>query len=371
MHKLNTLSNDTNSTENTATAEGAQNTQTVSECGDNVVVAPEAEQQTDTVQADAADSNDAAPKQSDESAPEWQFHELAELFPRLSDEEMEDLGADIEKNGLVEPVTMYQGKVLDGRNRVTACLKRGIEIETVEYDGDTPLAFVISKNARRRHLSVSQRAILADKLANMKPGERKNAKQANLPISEGVETKEVASQVAAVSQDEAAKMMGVSPRLVRHVAKLRREAPELIEQVELGKMTINAALSKLPRNKRTRGKSDRSQADAKNECAPTAEPEVEPTDIKDQAETGPEDAENAQQIKGEGDKANAPSENKISPDALVAELKQALALQVDSPERSDAITKAITALIRDCFPKDTVRQEFLKGLQAELVGPEL
>lgn len=186
------------------------------------------------------------PEQSGEdaganTASELEFHEYANIFPMLSDEELEELSADIKENGLNDPVTLYQGKVLDGRNRTRACEMAGIEPVTTEFEDGDPLAFVISKNTKRRHLSVSQRAMAAEKLANLKKGEHKNPKQENLPISDN-------KKKAAIAQEEAAKVMNISSRQVRSAAKLRRDAtdrPELIDEVEQGKKTVHAALHEL------------------------------------------------------------------------------------------------------------------------------
>ena len=173
------------------------------------------------------------------------FHELANIFPLLSEEELAELRADIEKNGLTDPITLYEGKVLDGRNRATACEMAGITPTTIEYTGDDPVAFVLSKNIHRRHLTESQRAMAAEKLANIQQGGHKKVKPANLPVSEGQGNQGVTTQDCAVSQREAAKMLNVSERQVRNAAKLRREAsPEAIKQVERGEKTIHAALPK-------------------------------------------------------------------------------------------------------------------------------
>jgi len=175
-----------------------------------------------------------------------EFHELANIFPMLGDEELAELCADIEKNGLAEPIIVYEGKILDGRHRATACQTLGIEPDTIGYIGNDPVAFVLSKNLHRRHLTESQRAMVADKLANLPPHRpvEKN-KSANLPTyPPNTENKEVATQGSAISQPVAAKMLNVSERQVRNAAKLRREAsPEVIEQVERGEKTIHAALS--------------------------------------------------------------------------------------------------------------------------------
>ena len=174
------------------------------------------------------------------------FHELANIFPMLGEEELKELCADMEKNGLTDPIIVYEGKVLDGRNRATACEMLGIKPKTVEYTGNDPLAFVLSKNLHRRHLNESQRAVIAATLATMRQGER-----TDLPTfgkfaegSQDIETKEVTAQNCAISQQTAAKMLNVSERQVRNATKLRKEAaPEVIQQVKEGKKSLHAALS--------------------------------------------------------------------------------------------------------------------------------
>jgi hypothetical protein len=64
-------------------------------------------------------------------APELEFHPIAEIFPMLDDESVgfKALVEDIKANGLKEPVWRYEGKVIDGRNRVRACKAAGVEIK--------------------------------------------------------------------------------------------------------------------------------------------------------------------------------------------------------------------------------------------------
>ncbi len=88
-------------------------------------------------------------------------HEIANLFPMMSPDEFVDLKEDIKARGLLEPVVLHEGKILDGRNRFKACQEVGVAIQFVDYAGDDPLGDVISWNLKRRHLSSSQRAIYA------------------------------------------------------------------------------------------------------------------------------------------------------------------------------------------------------------------
>ena len=74
--------------------------------------------------------------------------------------------ASIAAIGLREPIWIYLGKVIDGRNRLRACTELGIPPATREWDGRGSLVtFVISLNLHRRHLKEPQRAMVAAQLA--------------------------------------------------------------------------------------------------------------------------------------------------------------------------------------------------------------
>jgi hypothetical protein len=102
------------------------------------------------------------------------FHPLADLFPLMEGTEFANLVADIR---LRQAIVLHEGMILDGRNRDRACREVGLPIHPVLYDGDDPLAFVISQNLYRRHLNESQRAMIAAKLGNM-PAHRPASKSA-------------------------------------------------------------------------------------------------------------------------------------------------------------------------------------------------
>ena len=91
----------------------------------------------------------------------FEYHNLANLFPFMSPGEFQLLCDDISKNGLLNPIILFEGKILDGRNRHRACSSLGIEPTYKEFNGTDPFSFVVSQNLHRRHLSNSQRACLA------------------------------------------------------------------------------------------------------------------------------------------------------------------------------------------------------------------
>src|SRR5262249_23359378 len=89
----------------------------------------------------------------------------------MEGEDFDDLVADIKANGQHEPIVLYDGMILDGRNRYRACLAAGVAPDFINSDGwiDDPAAFVISANIHRRHLSAEEKRDLIAKLITARP----------------------------------------------------------------------------------------------------------------------------------------------------------------------------------------------------------
>lgn len=156
------------------------------------------------------------------------FHRIANLFPLLEGEEFDALVKDIAEQGVLEPVWLYEGQILDGRNRWRASQAAGVECPSREYVGTDPVGFVISLNLKRRHLNTSQRAMIAARLVTMTQGRQPN-KGPNSAITE-------------VSQRNAANILNVGRTSVREAAKLQSAAPEgVLSAVERGEITMNLA----------------------------------------------------------------------------------------------------------------------------------
>ena len=154
------------------------------------------------------------------------FHEYANLFPLIQGEALSALREDIRVYGVREPIVFLDGAILDGRNRYMCSRDLLIEYPRVEYDGDDPMGFVISHNLHRRHLSESQRALVAAKLSNMSVGQpEKNT--ANLQNT---------------SRATAAELLNVSERTVNTAKKVERDgSQELIDAVQQGGVAVSAA----------------------------------------------------------------------------------------------------------------------------------
>src|SRR5919108_3899676 len=101
---------------------------------------------------------------------EFATHPLAEIFPLIDEDSFVALKNDIAAHGLHEPIWLYEGQILDGRNRYRACRELGRDCPTRPCTGDDPLGFMLSMNLQRRHLNESQRAMVAAKIATMRRG---------------------------------------------------------------------------------------------------------------------------------------------------------------------------------------------------------
>lgn len=177
-------------------------------------------------------------------------HPAAELFPFMSDEELAELAADIRAHGLLEPIVLLGGLVLDGRNRLRACEAAGVEPRFVEWDGSgDPAVWVISKNLKRRHLDTSQRGMVALKLVGYYAAAAKDRHRDGSRI--GGEGGKVPADLREPSQTpkhertataDAARELNVSPRTVEHAATVfERGVPELVAAVERGAVAVSAA----------------------------------------------------------------------------------------------------------------------------------
>lgn len=160
----------------------------------------------------------------------YTIHPAAMLFPEMEGDQWNKFVVDIRDNGQLEPIIVHDGKVIDGRNRLRACRWLKIEPKVRQYQGreEDILSHVMSLNLARRHLTESQRAMMASKVANMRSGARTDLQpKANLPE---------------VSNTQAAKLLNVSERSVKTAKQVvAKGQPEVAAAVESGKISLNEA----------------------------------------------------------------------------------------------------------------------------------
>lgn len=165
-----------------------------------------------------------------ESSMDLQFHEIANIFPMMDHDRFMELVDDIKKNGLVDAIDTYEGKILDGRNRYKACLIADVKPRVYAYDGDDPLGYVLSKNLHRRHMDESQRAMVGANIANLSNGgDRKSDQSANL-------------QTDQVTVAQAAEAVNVGVRSVASAKKVKADGDESLQKAVVnGDLAVSTA----------------------------------------------------------------------------------------------------------------------------------
>src|SRR5262249_14697824 len=173
----------------------------------------------------------------------YDFHPLADLFPMLEDKSaaFEALVDDIRERRQQEPVWLYEGKILDGRNRYLACQRLGREIQVKDFTGDDPIGFVLSANLHRRHLNESQRAMVAAKLTSLAVGANQHTKGQGTSI------------------DVASKLLNVGRAFIDRARKVLAAGDvKLVAAVEQGQVSVSAAANQTADKKK--GKSNKSKS---------------------------------------------------------------------------------------------------------------
>ena len=156
---------------------------------------------------------------------------------------------DIKAKGLLRPIILYEGKILDGRNRYLACQIAGVEPRFVQWSGKgSPLQWVISENLVRRHLTSSQRAVVAHDLLPLLEKEAKDRQR--LSAGRG---KKVCNNLHTLtengrSREAAAKITKTNHTYVQAVKTIDAQAPELLDRIRSGVLKVPdaARLARLP-----------------------------------------------------------------------------------------------------------------------------
>jgi 16S rRNA G966 N2-methylase RsmD len=178
-------------------------------------------------------------------------HPAAELFPLLGDDELRELADDVKAHGLHEAVWLYRDTgrgimLLDGRNRWRACEMAGAECRTRYYDGTDPIAFSLSLNMKRRHLTAGQKAFTALEVERLYAAEAAKRKAQAPGMPRGERQSHVAdlrheTRRERQSVEKAASATGASGRAVSQAKRVAEQAPDLADKVRSGQLAIDRA----------------------------------------------------------------------------------------------------------------------------------
>ena len=176
-----------------------------------------------------------------------QFHEIANVWPMLDDDKLQELVDDIGSNGLINPIWTYEGKILDGRNRYKACLLAQVKPVFKEYTGDEPTAFAVSLNDKRRHMGKSALAAIGAELEPhfAKDAEKRYKDTVGRPKKSDQKIDQISISPKPIREPQAvevaAKAVGTNRQYVSDAKKIKIEAPDIFEKLKSGKITIQDA----------------------------------------------------------------------------------------------------------------------------------
>lgn len=211
-----------------------------------------------------------------------QPHPIADVFPMIPEDskQWEELKYSILDIGQQNPIVLYDGMVLDGRNRLKACIEMEVEpkfinFEDTGYDGDDIEWYVLAQNAHRRHLTKDQldaatlgifqysqkRADEKQKAAQFKkgvcpnPAGRGGKEQADTvscpPVSGQKPERDIKQKNAQSTVGQVAAKAGVSMHKARQVVAVAKaiesgELPEeTVKKVQSGEVKLKDAAKKV------------------------------------------------------------------------------------------------------------------------------
>lgn len=199
-------------------------------------------------------------------------HPIADIWPMMDQAQLQDLADDIKKNGQLQFIWLYEGMILDGRNRYAACQLAGIQPKTKDYTGEEPTAFAVSLNDKRRHMNKgSLAAVAVELLPFFEADAKKRQVRKPAPVSvkeknpeqiygETIDQRSVVEKIpqqnskpmfddGRKARDDAAKAVGVNERYIQDAKKIKQEAPEVFEKLKAGKISVQDAkreVAKIP-----------------------------------------------------------------------------------------------------------------------------
>ena len=178
----------------------------------------------------------------------YELHPLCTLFPRLSGAEFDALRDDIKANGLRTPIVLHGGMILDGGNRYRACVEAGVQPQFTEFDGDSLVAFVLSANLHRRHMSAGQQAAIVASAQDWATAQTAGSNQHKAKAQGGATLHD---QPLATVADRASQS-GASVRTQKMADKVAKADPALAVKVAHGEVSLPKAVEQVEGKKAKR-----------------------------------------------------------------------------------------------------------------------
>jgi N6-adenosine-specific RNA methylase IME4 len=205
-------------------------------------------------------------------------NEFRNYIRPLSSEEYDKLEASILSEGIRDPLVIWQGILLDGYHRYKIAQEHGLEYKTVEVelpDRDAAKEWILVNQLGRRNLTEQEASYYRGKLYSAKKQHQyihpKSVEQNVLRLDTAEELgKQYGVSHMTIKRDEqfsqavdkVANEVGTEARnailsgqakvpkeRVEQLIEIKHEAPELIEPILSGEITISKAMREIQRNK--------------------------------------------------------------------------------------------------------------------------
>jgi hypothetical protein len=172
----------------------------------------------------------------------YEIHPIAKCYPKITGKDYTELRKSIRTQGLLNPITLFEGQILDGSNRYRACLEENVTPAFRDLpEGLNAIEYVVSQNESRRHLTVEQRAFIGAKLAKLGVGGDRR--------SSGFKT-----SLDGMSTVKVAKRLKISPKSIERARRVQKVgAPAVVAAAEAGEVNLSQAesISALPAAQQT------------------------------------------------------------------------------------------------------------------------
>ena len=184
---------------------------------------------------------------------------LSELVPEMTTDEYERFIDSVKKSGIQTPIHIRNDMtILDGRHRVKACKELGIkEIECLvhNFNKSESIEFVRDTAIERRNLSKAQRVDIVLRSEDLVSSLVKQAK-VNQGKRNDLTSRPDGPKVNLQTNENLAEIAGVGPMTVKRMKKIKREAPDVYEEVVKGDKTIYKAYNELPTTAKPKKRSE-------------------------------------------------------------------------------------------------------------------
>lgn len=175
-----------------------------------------------------------------------------EVLPDLRDEEYNQLEKSVLTNGVLEPLIVWNGYIVDGHKRYEICKKYNISFEYKELDSVTfeeidVVKFIIEHHLGRRNLTSAQRIAIVCKYKEEIA--KKNRKMMSSSIREKLPSSYLRDR-STNTREQIAKMAGVAAGTVaRYDAVIKSGNDILIKKMMRGEDSIYGAYKKVTARK--------------------------------------------------------------------------------------------------------------------------